>query len=277
MSTRIVHISDTHFGTEIPAVVKALGEAVQTIRPDVVVLSGDITQRAHVGQFKAAADFMASLPAPTKLVIPGNHDIPLFNLALRFLSPYRNYSDAFGARESTWCNEDVGFVCYDATSPSRHKMGKLLSKPVLRGIAELKNSLLKGAVVIACAHQPLVTSWAEDTGEVLINRQETARLWAEHGVDIALSGHVHVPLLTTTHMTFPELPRHFILSGAGTAVSHRVRAGAPNSFNVMDITREEHGPLVEISQYNFDKASSVFQKIRDTRFRQIDQDWQPLS
>ncbi|MGE5864284.1 MAG: metallophosphoesterase, partial [Rhizobacter sp.] len=75
--TVLLQVSDTHFGTERPAVVKALVRLARTQAPDVVVLSGDITQRARRAQFIAARDFMQSLRVPNMLVIPGNHDIPL--------------------------------------------------------------------------------------------------------------------------------------------------------------------------------------------------------
>jgi 3',5'-cyclic AMP phosphodiesterase CpdA len=276
MNTSIAHISDTHFGTEVAEVVAALRETLITLNPDILILSGDITQRAHVQQFKAASDFVESLPIKTKLAVPGNHDIPLFNLFERFLTPYKHYQNAFGARETTWHNEDLGIVCYDATHPMRHKMGKLEPKALLRGIEELKKTMPKDAVILACAHQPLVTSWEEDKRETLINREETAKLWAEAGVDIVMSGHVHVPILTTTRKRFPELSRHFVLAGAGTAVSHRVRSGAPNSFNMLNIANENAAKSVQISQYEFVAGNPMFSKAKHIRFHSVNGSWEKI-
>src|SRR6476661_987702 len=93
----LMQISDTHFGTEQGDVVEALVRLVREQAPDLVMLSGDITQRARRRQFAAARAFVDRL-APVPLVaIPGNHDIPLFNVALRLMAPYANYSRAFGA------------------------------------------------------------------------------------------------------------------------------------------------------------------------------------
>ena len=84
---RLIQISDPHFGTEQPAVVEALRRFVRAEAPELVILSGDITQRARRGQFAAARAFIDSLQVPALLAIPGNHDIPLFNAAARLLRP----------------------------------------------------------------------------------------------------------------------------------------------------------------------------------------------
>lgn len=275
--TIIVHISDTHFGTEVLPVLDALKQSMEALQPDIVILSGDITQRARTLQFKAAADFMASLPAKTKLVVPGNHDIPLFNIFARFLTPYGHYQKAFGAREYSWHGEDIGIVCYDATSRFRHTRGQLTPRAVLSQINIIKKHLNPGAILIACAHQPLVTAWPQDANETLINRDETARLWSENHIDIVLSGHVHVPLLTTTHKAFPNLSRHFILAGAGTAISHRIRPGAPNSFNVITCLSKENTPSIFVSHYSFETETSRFIAMHPVHFMRTEQGWHEAS
>lgn len=93
--SRLLHISDTHFGTEQPAMVHALVQLAQRLRPDVVVCSGDITQRTRPAQFQAARAFMDRLAAPLP-AIPGNHDIPLVNWWARLCGPYARYRAAFG-------------------------------------------------------------------------------------------------------------------------------------------------------------------------------------
>ncbi|WP_341649776.1 metallophosphoesterase [Thauera humireducens] len=92
----LLHISDTHFGTEEPRVVEALVTLAAQQRPDVVVLSGDITQRARPAQFRAAKTFADRLGALV-LAVPGNHDIALFDLWARFTHPYARYAKAFGS------------------------------------------------------------------------------------------------------------------------------------------------------------------------------------
>ena len=87
----IAHLSDLHFGRVDPAVCKALRIALADAAPDVVVVSGDLTQRARVSEFRTAKDFFADLPAPS-IVVPGNHDVPLWNPYLRFIRPLARYA-----------------------------------------------------------------------------------------------------------------------------------------------------------------------------------------
>ena len=88
--TTIAHLSDIHFGRVDPEVVEALIETLTAMSPDLVAVSGDLTQRARSGQFRVARRFIDRLPRPL-LVVPGNHDVPLFNLAARFIAPFGGY------------------------------------------------------------------------------------------------------------------------------------------------------------------------------------------
>src|SRR5690606_12679010 len=89
----ILHISDTHFGTEIQATIEALLEHLEEFPSQLVIYSGDITQRARVNEFKAAAAFLRRLPDGPVMIVPGNHDIPLYNVLRRFSSPYGRYDE----------------------------------------------------------------------------------------------------------------------------------------------------------------------------------------
>lgn len=271
--TLIAHLSDTHFGTEVPEVVAAVQQALLTARPDIVLISGDITQRAHSSQFLAAKAFMDALPADIKFVIPGNHDIPLFNLPLRMAAPYSTYSHIFGLREGVWCHGDVGIIGYDATDRFRHTRGRLSKNQLATHIARARSQLKPGAILVACAHQPLVTAWPEDQENILIDASETAEIFAANGVDAVLSGHVHVPLIATTQTAFPSLSRHFVLSGAGTAVSHRTRPGAPNSFNLIQIAASAT-PAITITLMEY--AAPAFYTKSETRFGLSPAGWQVL-
>jgi 3',5'-cyclic AMP phosphodiesterase CpdA len=256
--TTIVQLSDPHFGTEVRPVAEAALRAVHTLQPDVVIVSGDITQRARRSQFRAASDFLDALSPAAILVIPGNHDIPLFNVFARLFTPYAAFKNAFGARESVWITPDIAIIGFDSTSRLRHTRGRLKQNDVAQKIMHVRRQLAPGAILVACAHQPLQTAWPEDAGEVLLDVERTALAFSELQVDLVLSGHVHVPLITTTRDAFPRLARHFILSGAGTAVSHRVRAGAPNSFNLIATDTWNGVRSIAITKYCFDDAGRQF-------------------
>ncbi|RJF99682.1 metallophosphoesterase family protein [Noviherbaspirillum saxi] len=253
----IAHLSDTHFGTEIPFVVEALRKALQRLQPDVVIVSGDVTQRARKHEFQSARQFLDTLSAPAVLVIPGNHDIPLFNVFARTAWPYRNYCEAFGKSHQIWAGSDMVILALDSTTPLRHTRGRLDISQLSALASQIPASDTE-PLRIACAHQPLHTAWPEDLHEILIGAGDAAQAFARHRIDIVLSGHVHVPLVTTTHAAFPAVPRHFILCGAGTAVSHRTRPAAPNSFNVITSSGNTDPASVSIAIWRLDAAVAEF-------------------
>jgi hypothetical protein len=121
----VLHLSDTHFGTEQPAVVEALVVLAARQRPDLVILSGDITQRARPAQFRAAKAFVDRLGAPV-LAIPGNHDIALFDLWARIVRPYAGFAAAFGADLApVHVSPDLFVVGVNTTRARRHKHGEV--------------------------------------------------------------------------------------------------------------------------------------------------------
>lgn len=269
---RLVHLSDTHFGTEIDTVVRAVVQTINTLEPDIVILSGDITQRARPSQFQAALDFMAQINAAKKITVPGNHDIPLYTVT-RFMWPYRNYSQALGDREQIFSYKNVMLIGLDATSPYRHTDGKLVVRhgAYLKEALELSNRGDQIRIVIC--HQPLVTAWPKDAQEVLIHAQESAELLSANRIDLFLSGHVHVPILDTTAAAFPKLGRHFVLGGAGTATSWRTRPGVPNSFNLIDLVFRGSSPALLLTQYDYHYADHRFERVDQATFIRQESGW----
>jgi len=151
----LVQISDPHFGTEQPLVVLALLELIQREKPDVAVLSGDITQRARRGEFAEAKRFVDGLDVPRTLVIPGNHDIPLFNPFARLFHPYANFCRAFGEElEPEHDSESLLVVCVNTTRRQRHVDGEVSDAQIERISARLRQA--KAAQLrIVVTHQPV--------------------------------------------------------------------------------------------------------------------------
>ena len=224
----LLQISDTHFGTEQGAVVEALGTLAQQQRPDVVVLSGDITQRARTAQFRAARSFVDRLGAAV-LAVPGNHDIPLFDLWARLRSPYGRYSAAFGTDlEPVHRCAELLVVGVNTTRPWRHKNGEVSALQVdhvARLVAHADPAQLRVVVV----HQPLAVTCAEDEPNRLRGHAAAVQRWAEAGADLVMGGHIHLPYV----MPLQGLSRPLWVVQAGTAVSSRVRDGMPNSVNLL--------------------------------------------
>ncbi len=252
---KIAQISDTHFGTEIPEVVKALEASLQIIKPDFILLSGDVTQRARKSQFIKAREFLEGTRLPFK-VIPGNHDIPLFDLLTRFTNPYRLYQQFFGARGFVYVESHIAVIGLDATGPERHKQGKLDPEHISALLTSARQKVGSEGFLIVSVHQPLLTAWTEDRPEEMIDAGLIAQIFARFHVDAVLSGHVHVPLICTSEKEYPNLPYPFIHVGAGTATSHRTREGKPNSFDVIELN--QHEQRIQVTQFDYQEQSKAF-------------------
>jgi len=244
--TTIVQISDTHFGTEQPAVVQAMEDHVQEHGADLLVLSGDITQRARHNQFAAALAFVKRLRGhgiPETLVIPGNHDIPLYNLFARFLSPYGNYREHFGDDlEPTFENDEVLVIGLNTTHPRRHKDGLVTPKQV-RAVAERLRRCDPAKLRIVVAHQPFGAMVQSDLSNLQHGAQAALECWSEHGLDLVMGGHIHLPYVLPLSRQYAGLSREIWMVQAGTTLSSRVRGTSPNSFNRLRLQRSESKQL----------------------------------
>lgn len=224
----LLHISDTHFGTEQPAVVTALRDLAARERPDLVVLSGDITQRARATQFRAASDFVNQLGAPV-LAIPGNHDIPLLDLRARLTQPYARYARAFGADlEPVLSTSPWLVIGVNTTRAWRHRHGEVSSAQIER-VAGLLSKAAPEQLRLVVVHQPLAVTESQDRPHLLRRHREAVRAWASAGADLLLGGHIHLPYTLALH----GLSRRLWVVQAGTAVSSRLRPGVPNSVNIV--------------------------------------------
>ncbi|CAN7232853.1 metallophosphoesterase family protein [Rhizobacter sp. LjRoot28] len=258
--TVLLQVSDTHFGTERPVVVKALVRLARTQAPDVVVLSGDITQRARPAQFVAARSFMQSLRVPKTLVIPGNHDIPLFNLPARLFRPYGNYQRVFGdALEATFEAEDLLVLTVNTTSRWRHKNG-VVSRAQIERVARRIEHAGTSQVRVVVTHQPLAVTKPEDRENLLRGHEAAARAWCDAGVDLVLGGHIHLPFIVAVHRRYDDMPNTLWAVQAGTAVSSRIRKGADNSVNFIKPAGLLNGRrCIVVERWDFIEASQRFE------------------
>ena len=229
----LLHLSDPHFGTEQAPVVEALLAFAQAQAPDLVILSGDITQRARAHQFRAARAFVDRLAPCAVLVIPGNHDIPLFNVAARVFAPYKGFRAAFGAElEPSHEAGDLLVVGLKTTRRWRHSDGEVSARQVARS-ARRFDSARAAQLRIAVVHQPVAVTESSDEENLLHGRDVAVRRWAEAGCDLVLGGHIHLPFVVDLRTRFAGLARPVWAVQAGTALSSRVRGGVPNSVNVI--------------------------------------------
>jgi len=257
----LLHISDTHFGTEQPPVVAALRRMAHELRPDVLVLSGDITQRARSAQFAAAREFCDSLGVPHLLSLPGNHDIPLFNLWARLVDPYGGYRAAFGHElEPELERDDLLVLGVNTTRPRRHKDGEVSRAQIERVSRRLRGARREQLRVVV-THQPACVMREEDEKDRLHGGHRAARAWSEAGADLVLGGHIHLPYLTDLCARVKDTERTVFCLQAGTAVSHRVRFATPNSVNVLRWSAPPPGQprLCKAERWDYDLADDRFE------------------
>ena len=254
----ILHLSDTHFGTEQADVCAALLQLAQEMRPDVAILSGDVTQRARSGQFAAARQFLNRLETPVKLVIPGNHDIPLFNLAARLFDPYENYRDAFGAElEPQFTSKNLLIIGVNTTRPRRHKDGEVSAQQIERVAQQLQRAQPQQLCIVA-VHQPVFVTRDCDIENLLHGHNTAIQAWAAAGADLILSGHIHLAYVRNLKEHLPDLQRPIWAISAGTALSKRVRDGQPNSVNLIRYNPNQLPYACQVDQMDFDVTSSQF-------------------
>jgi 3',5'-cyclic AMP phosphodiesterase CpdA len=229
----VMQISDTHFGTEQADVVEALLCLFREEKPELVILSGDITQRARRSQFAAARAFVDRLAPTPLLAIPGNHDIPLLNMGMRLLAPYANYSRAFGDDlEPEFSAPNLLVMGVNTTRPYKHADGEVSVAQVQRVAARLMQAAPEQLRIVV-THQPICALLPEDEANVLQGHAGAVRRWAEAGADLVLGGHIHLPYVIPLDERHPYLSRRMWAVQAGTAVSSRLRHGANNSVNLI--------------------------------------------
>lgn len=226
--TVLLQVSDPHFGTERPAAVEALVQLAHEQQPQLLLLSGDITQRATRAQFATAQHFVQRLQVPQCLALPGNHDIPLWNVLLRLLKPYARYCAAFGANlEPEVETDDLLLLAVNTTRWWRHADGELSAAQIER-VARRLAAAPRAQRRVVMVHQPLAVTRPEDLENRLHGHAAALQAWGAAGVDLIVGGHIHLPFVL-------RLPTGGWAVQAGTAVSHRVRGNIGNSVNLIRI------------------------------------------
>jgi 3',5'-cyclic AMP phosphodiesterase CpdA len=254
--TLIAHISDTHFGTVDEPVQQALIRDIQACHADVILLTGDITQRARTSQFREARAFLDMLPAVPRVCIPGNHDIPLFDIFTRFLRPYRLFRKFIGTElEPSYEDETVAVICVNATRATRHKHGVVSEQQIAR-TAERLRQLTQPFRVIAI-HQPLAVTLRVDVRNLARGAERALEAWLAAGADLFVGGHIHLPYCTTVRAA--NTSRTGIVLQAGTAVSRRIRHGVPNSYNRIELTGPSGARQMKLTRCDFDEATQAFE------------------
>ena len=265
----IVHLSDLHFGRVDAALLEPLVEAVHAAGPDVVVVSGDLTQRATPGQFREARAFLDRLPQP-QVVVPGNHDVPLYNVVARFLSPLDNYREFISKDLETCYIDDEIAVCGVNTARSlTFKNGRINCDQLAR-IRDTLYPLPPEVLRVVVTHHPFDVGDGVDEDNLLGRAAMAMGILAEVGVDLLLSGHLHATRAADTTARYRIDGYAALVVQAGSATSTRGR-GEPNSFNVIRASSAR----IAVEHHAFDAARGAFANLATERFHREGNAWIP--
>lgn len=223
--TKIIHLSDLHFGRDRPELISALLLEVENRSPDLVVISGDLTQRAFKSQFHQAQQFLSKLAAPF-LVVPGNHDVPFYNLFARLFFPFRCYRKFIDLELSpVWENDKVFVLGINTVDPMAIQRGKLSHRYLDQLALKVPED---DRFKLAVMHHPMEHHQVTDK-ELMQGASLARRALEEMGIDAVVSGHLH-SVITEPFRDNPKM----LFVQAGTALSTRIR-GDLNSFNSLEI------------------------------------------
>ncbi len=257
----IVHVSDLHFGRTDPEMVDGLNRSISESAPDLVIISGDFTQRAKESEFQQARAFLEKLPARW-LAVPGNHDIRLYDLYGRFIRPLEGYRKYISENlEPSYMDTELTVTGINTARSLIFKGGRINRNQVDRICREL-NEGSPESIKILVAHHPLDLPQGRDQALAGRARMALAAL-ATAGIDMILSGHLHVAYLSETAEKLRIGGHTALLIQAGTAISTRSR-GEANSFNLI---RTERGSI-GITRYCWAMASKSFRPCANVSYRQ---------
>lgn len=242
----IAHLSDLHFGRIEPRVLGPLRSTLEQVAPDLVVISGDLTQRARASQFREAQAYLETLPHP-QVVVPGNHDIPLYNVFARFLAPLRNYRRIVGPEpEPAFIDDEIAVVGVNTARSLTFKGGRINEEQVAR-VKALICALPERVVKVIVTHHPFDVPGGSGEADQIVGRARMAlEKLAGCGADVLLSGHLHETHVGHSAARYRLAGVSVLVIQAGTATSSRTREST-NSFNVLRVRAHR----IEVTPYQW--------------------------
>jgi 3',5'-cyclic AMP phosphodiesterase CpdA len=268
---KIVHLSDLHFGRIDAGLVEPLVEAVNEARPSLVVVSGDLTQRARSHQFEEARAFLDRLPKP-QVVVPGNHDVPLYDVIERFARPLDKWRRLISDEvEPTYEDEEMVVAGVNTARSLTRKYGRVNEQQV----TSLRERLCKypeEVLKVIVTHHPFDVPAGADEREIVGRARMAMESLAACGADLLLAGHMHVSQTGRTAERYKIRGHSALFVQAGTATSTRGR-GEANSFNVI---RLKH-PHIQVERRVWKPEAATFARANAETFRHTPEEgWERL-
>ena len=269
----ILHASDLHFGVpHRPVVSEALLRFAQEASPAAIVISGDLTQRAKVREYRAARDFLARLPPVPLVVTAGNHDVPLYRVWERVFAPHRNYRRYIARQLDTFLDlagkgghPGLRFVSLNSTAPRSAIVNGRLSDRQLDFAAAAFAGSPNRAHRVLVVHHNLLRSGGGEPVPPLPRAPRVLRRAEEWGVDVVLAGHIH-----RTHLAWSGRGsgrgggRGLPVVMTGTTSSNRGR-GAEKGRNSLNMVAVD-GSGVDVTVYLYCQEAGRFLAHENRRF-----------
>jgi 3',5'-cyclic AMP phosphodiesterase CpdA len=265
----LIHLSDLHFGRVDPAIVPALLDFIRATKPDLVAISGDLTQRARTAEFMEARRFVDAIPFQ-KIVIPGNHDVPLHNIfarLFRMLDKFRRYISE--DLEPFYADDEIAVAGVNTTRALTGKNGRI-NRRQLQHLRARFATVPASHVKIVVTHHPFDLPPGVEGDRVILRAKLAMKILAQIPVDLLLAGHFHVGGTTRTTTRYKIANYSALIVAAGTTTSTRGR-GQPNSLNVIQIDP----PNIAIAKYEWHPDRGAFDLAGMERFVRSSTGWAP--
>jgi 3',5'-cyclic AMP phosphodiesterase CpdA len=262
----VVHLSDIHFGRLNPATVQPLSAAIAHLAPDLLAVSGDLTQRARRSEFVAARQFLDALPFQ-RLVVPGNHDVPLHNIVTRFFTPLARYRHAITSDLSpVYRDEEMIVVGVNTARSFTWGEGRINAAQVDEIVGHLAGAP-PDLIRIVVTHHPFDLPEGVDEARLLGRAAMAMRKLSAAGADLFLAGHLHLSHIGHTAERYRIGGHSALVVQAGT-VSTRSRGEEP-SFNVLRIER----PRISVERLVWDSERVAFAAAGESQYRHSEAGW----
>ena len=216
MATRILHVSDLHFGArDDPSIERGIGALVERVAPELIVASGDLTHRGRPEQHDKAAGFLRGLGTPL-FTVPGNHDIP-YTLPARFTRPWAEFERVWTTPEQVYSANGAHVVGLNSVRPWRHQSGGLSDEQLSRATSRLQDAPENALRVVVLHHQMVGAPWRSRKKPVARRTHVLAKL-VDCGAELILGGHIHQGTVSERH-------EFEVISGAARGVVVSIAPG----------------------------------------------------
>ena len=265
----LLQISDLHFG---PPFVEKVGEAALEIapklNPDAVIVSGDLTQRAKRSQFEAAKKFLSRLPEVPRLVIPGNHDVPLYRVAERLLNPHGLYKEIISKDLNPVLRMNGAVIAgLDSTAPRSAISNGRIFKSQLDDCERVFQDAPQDAIRIVVAHHHFAPAPDYLRDSIMPKAKRAMERFADLNVEMIIGGHLHRAYVGNSLDFYPGMHRErgiiIVQSGTTTSRRGRGREAEKNSLNLIEIRKS----TITVTHYMYFHERHAFEALSRHTFR----------